>query len=241
MIAVGVFALAGAAQAAEDDDPELAAALAHCPGAAAFMRAHGHPDARPAAKLGAAAPSEPELRRQLLEMERIDQDARSGDWSQAMIEKMLAVDAANLPKIKQIVADHGGLPGAGQVGADGVTAAWLLVQHADTDPRFQSEVLDGILPMVKSGEVSAHDFALLTDRVLVNAGKPQRYGSQLMAINGQWQPKPMEAPEQVDQRRAELEQMPLADYMCVAARMFPAPATDANGILKRESGGPSGD
>ncbi len=82
-----------------------------------------------------------------------------------------------------------------------------------------------------SGEVSSREFALLTDRVLVNAGKPQRYGSQLAAIGGSWQPKAMEAPEQVDQRRASIGQMPLADYLCVAAQMFPAPATDAEGRL----------
>lgn len=127
-------------------------------------------------------------------MARIDQEARIGDGSPSMIEKMLAVDAANLLQIKRIVADHGGLPGARQVGADGVSAAWLLVRHADRDVGFQRQVLDGIMPLVESGEVSAHDVALLTDRVLVNAGRPQRYGSQLAAIDGQWQPRPMEVP-----------------------------------------------
>src|SRR5690606_20536088 len=174
-------------------------------------------------------PSDPKLRERLLEMARVDQDARDGDWSQAMIEKMLAVDAANLPEIRKIVADHGGLPTARQVGLEGVSAAWLLVQHADRDPDFQHQVLDAIMPLVESGEVSSHDFALLTDRVLVNADKPQRYGSQLMAVDGKWQAKPMEAPEKVDQRRASLGQMPLADYICVATQMMPPPPANAGG------------
>ncbi len=231
MALIAMLGLVGNAWAAEDD-PELAAALAKCPGAAAFVRADEQHRQALAQRLAGSVPTEPRLRERLLEMARIDQQARDGDWSPPMIEKMLAVDAANLPEIRRIVADHGGLPRALQVGADGVAAAWLLVQHADGDADFQRQVLGGIMPLVESGEVSAHDFVLLTDRVLVNAGKPQRYGSQLAAVGGKWQPKPMEAPEQVDQRRAAVGQMPLADYLCVASRMFPAPPADADGNIR---------
>ncbi len=231
MALIAMLGLVGNAWAAEDD-PELAAALAKCPGAAAFVRADEQHRQALAQRLAGSVPTEPRLRERLLEMARIDQQARDGDWSPPMIEKMLAVDAANLPEIRRIVADHGGLPRARQVGADGVAAAWLLVQHADGDADFQRQVLGGIMPLVESGEVSAHDFVLLTDRVLVNAGKPQRYGSQLAAVGGKWQPKPMEAPEQVDQRRAAVGQMPLADYLCVASRMFPAPPADADGNIR---------
>lgn len=224
--------LAGAGGAlAEEADPQLDAALLQCPGAAPFVEADRLREQALARRSAGIEPSEPRLRGQLLEMARLDQQARDGDWSQAMVEKMLAVDAANLAKIRQVVADHGGLPDVRAVGVDGLRAAWLLVQHADADAGLQRQVLDGLAPRLASGEVSSREFALLTDWVLVNAGKPQRYGSQLAAIGGRWQPKAMEAPEQVDQRRASIGQMPLADYLCVAAQMFPAPATDAEGRL----------
>lgn len=209
---------------AGDDDPALAAALLECPGAAVFIEAaklHRPP------RLGVQRdvnPSEPALRAQLLEMARIDQDARNGDWSPSMIEKMLAVDAANLPEIRKIVAGHHGLPGVAQVGVDGLSAAWFLVQHADRDVDFQRGVLEQIMPLVERGEVSSREFALLTDRVLVNSEQPQRYGSQLLAVGGEWQPKPMEAPDQVDQRRAAVGEMPLVDYICVATQLMPPPA-----------------
>ncbi|MCD9085782.1 DUF6624 domain-containing protein [Stenotrophomonas sp. SY1] len=225
-MAATLLTAAGVASA-QDEDPKLAAALLQCPGAAVFVQAERARGQEQAQKLVGIVPSQPQLREQLLEMMRIDQEARDGDWSPPMIEKMLAVDAANLPKIRKIVADHGSLPSARQVGGDGVSAAWLLVQHADRDPAFQQQVLDRIMPLVESGEVSSREIALLTDRVLVNAGAPQRYGSQLAAINGKWEPKPMEAPEQVDQRRASLGQMPLADYLCVATQIFPPPLADS--------------
>jgi hypothetical protein len=214
---------AAGATSAQDEDPKLAAALLQCPGAAVFVQTERARGQEQAQRLVGIVPSQPQLREQLLEMMRIDQEARDGEWSPPMVERMHAVDAANLPKIRKIVADHGSLPSARQVGADGVSAAWLLVQHADRDPAFQQQVLDRIMPLVESGDVSSREIALLTDRVLVNAGAPQRYGSQLAAINGKWEPKPMEAPEQVDQRRASLGQMPLADYLCVATQIFPPP------------------
>lgn len=225
-VLLGMLLLAGPAFA-EEGDAELAEALLKCPGAAPFVEAdrlraedrkNAHAD---------AMPSEPALRQQLLDMAQADQKARQGEWTRAMVEKLQAVDAANLPRIKQIVAARGGLPDAAQVGGDGVSAAWLLVQHADSDVAFQRQVLGGIEPMVQRGEISAHDFALLTDRVLVNSGELQRYGSQLLAVGGRWQAKPMELPDQVDQRRASIGQMPLADYICVATQMFPRPPAAA--------------
>ncbi|MGH8055573.1 MAG: DUF6624 domain-containing protein [Stenotrophomonas sp.] len=221
--AVAMLAFACNARA-DDDDPALAAALLKCPDAAAFIEAAKlHRPSRVGVQADVIA-SEPALRVQLLEMARVDQEARTGDWSPSMIEKMLAVDAANLPEIKKIVAEYRGLPGVAQVGADGLSAAWLLVQHADRDVDFQRGVLEQIMPLVARGEVSSREFALLTDRVLVNSEQPQRYGSQLLAVGGKWQPKPMEVPDQVDQRRAAVGEMPLADYICVATQLMPPPA-----------------
>jgi hypothetical protein len=223
-VVVLILAWAFSAVAA-DDDPALAAALARCPGAAEFIRLHGDPSSA-AVRAEPAAPTKPALRAQLLEMERVDQDARSGDWSPPMIQKMLAVDAINLPQIKRIVAEHDGLPDATEVGADGLAAAWVLVQHADQDPAFQQHVLAKVGPLLDSGQLSSHAFVLLTDRVLAGQDKPQRFGSQLLAVDGKWVPKPMEAPSQVDQRRAGVGEMALADYICVATAMMPPPSAD---------------
>ncbi|PPV06910.1 hypothetical protein XBLMG947_2128 [Xanthomonas bromi] len=55
--------------------------------------------------------------------------------------------------IHRVVAEHGGLPNAAQVGRDGAAAAWLLVQHADADPAFQEQVLGTLAPHVARGEI----------------------------------------------------------------------------------------
>lgn len=233
-IVVAVMLVFAGNALAQDDDPQLAAAIAKCPGAAKYIHAE---EAKKAPAKEVPPPSDPGLHRQLLDMEKVDQDVRnaldSDGWTQQNVQKMLAVDAKNLPEIKRIAAAHGGgLPTVAQVGADGVDAAWVLVQHADTDPAFQGEVLGQVGPLLESGGISQHDYALLTDRVLVNQGKPQRYGSQLKAVSGRWVPKPIEAPEQdVDKRRASMGLMPLADYVCVAAQFSPPPPADDKGVI----------
>jgi hypothetical protein len=204
------------------------AALAHCPSAARFIESHKSSASAPAS---AVTPSDPTLRQRLLDMEQRDQQIRqnfSDEMTQADIENLMAVDAAHLPQIKEIVAQHDGLPDAAKVGMDGVAAAWILVQHADADPAFQESVLEKMIPLVKSEQISAREHALLTDRVLVNNGKPQRYGSQLGFQDGKLVPKPMEAPEQVDQRRAAIGEMPLADYVCVLEQLFGSPPAGDN-------------
>jgi 8-oxo-dGTP pyrophosphatase MutT (NUDIX family)/RNA:NAD 2'-phosphotransferase (TPT1/KptA family)/GNAT superfamily N-acetyltransferase len=49
--------------------------------------------------------------------------------------------------------------------------AWLLVQHMDKDVAFQKEFLKHLKP-------GTQDFKYLTDRVAVNSGQPQQFGTQ---------------------------------------------------------------
>jgi hypothetical protein len=53
-----------------------------------------------------------------------------------------------------------------------------------------------------AGEISRADVALLTDRVLVHGGRPQRYGSSLSAVNGRLVADAIEDEIDVDSRRA---------------------------------------
>lgn len=234
VLACGAFALYGRAAAidGDGDDAAMARALAACPGAAKAIEGH-RPDPQAGAPRPAdAAPSDPALRGELLRMARSDQDARRGDLSDPEVAKrMAAVDAANLPRLRAIVAERG-FPGTAMVGQDGFNAAWLLVQHADADPAFQERILD---TLTARGDLGGEQLALLTDRVLRAQGKPQRYGSQMQdGGNGRWALQPMDGSRaEVDRRRAALGMMPLADYECMIGEIYaspkasPPPATEA--------------
>lgn len=98
-------------------------------------------------------------------------------------------------------------------------AAWLMVQHADNDPAFQQETLLMLEPLAAEGEIEPSELAYLFDRVAVNAGRPQRYGSQGRCVApGVWAPNDLEDPERVQALRDEFNMGSLAEY---TAHMHP--------------------
>jgi hypothetical protein len=182
----------------------------------------------PAAKDGA-------LREDLLSLVKADQDARKemlaelGRRGVSMFDgkaitdpaklkivneitsRMIAVDARNRARFKQIV-DERGWPGKTLVGVDGAGAAFLLAQHADADRPFQKKCLE-LMRTALEGEVKPSDLAYLTDRDLVGDGKKQRYGTQLDAKDGTFRALPIEDEANVDKRRADVGLPPLAIYL----------------------------
>lgn len=158
----------------------------------------------------------PNLRRELLDMAAEDQAARTGAPSpggdpDGSPQSMMHVDRENTARMHEIV-DEVGWPTKRMVGADGTRAAWLLVQHADHDVAFQRRCLGLMQALQKEQEVYRIDAAYLTDRVLVNEGKPQIYGTQFHTVGGELQPRPIQNPEQVEARRKELGLPTLAEY-----------------------------
>ncbi len=157
-----------------------------------------------------------ELRDELLKMMAADQELRNQLSGQnasnvRLVWKMNALDMQHTARLKEIVEDVG-WPGKSIVGEDGALAAWLLVQHADLDPKFQEQCLKLMEQALREGEVAAKDVAYLTDRVRVNQGRPQVYGTQFHTVNGLLVPKPIEDPERVDERRRHVGLGTMEEY-----------------------------
>jgi hypothetical protein len=107
---------------------------------------------------------------------------------------------------------------------DGADAAWLLVQHADADAKFQRECLD-LMARMPADQVSRTRLAYLTDRVLLAEGKKQVYGTQFQSVNGKWVPRELEDQAHVDERRSKVGLNTLAEYVRqLEAAYGPAPA-----------------
>jgi hypothetical protein len=110
------------------------------------------------------------------------------------------VDRRHAARMKEIIAEIG-WPTVSKVGRRAAHQAWLLVQHADHDVDFQRECLR-LMNEAPEGEVSSAGVAYLEDRVRVNEGRPQRYGTQFHTNErGELVPRPIEDPEGLDQRR----------------------------------------
>jgi len=149
-----------------------------------------------------------ELRAELLRRAAAEQDARHA----LDVKAVAAADGENLPWLRRVITGVG-WPGKSLAGEDGAQAAWLLAQHADRDPAFQRRCLDLLTAAVERGEATIVQQAYLTDRVLLHEGKPQEYGTQVVARDGRFEPRKLRDPDHVDKRRASVGLGSLAGYL----------------------------
>jgi hypothetical protein len=161
----------------------------------------------------------PDLRAELLRRAERDQAARQAEDPGACGQ----VDAGNLPWLKKVITETG-WPGRSIAGDDGARAAWLLAQHADSDPAFQRYCLDLLAAAAGQGEATQAEVAFLTDRVLLAEGKPQEFGTQATGRNGQWVPCQLRDPASVGQRRAAMSLGPLAENLARITEHHGSPA-----------------
>lgn len=116
-----------------------------------------------------------ELQQKILKMAEIDQKLRkSGEFN---FKKIRKIDRGSTKEMKKIIKKYG-WPVKSLVGATASASAFLLVQHADRDLKFQKMCLGLIKQAVKRNDASKWQIAYLTDRILMNQKKKQVYGTQ---------------------------------------------------------------
>lgn len=105
-------------------------------------------------------------------------------------------------------------PSPGIVGDDAAAAAWLVAMHAIDRPPFMLRCLEA---MTTAPDVARRHIAMLDDAIRFHAGIPQRYGTIVdwFDIDGTLQlgPGPIEAPEDLDARRATMGLESMAERM----------------------------
>ncbi|HRH41248.1 MAG TPA: hypothetical protein PKY82_06345 [Pyrinomonadaceae bacterium] len=118
----------------------------------------------------------------------------------------------HIPILKQIIAENS-FPTYDLVGKMAGDNFFTMIQHSDADLQFQKDCLKIIEKQVKKKQANACSFAYLTDRVNINSGKPQIYGTQLDYKNDQAVSKNLKDPKNVNKRRIKLGLEPLEDYL----------------------------
>jgi hypothetical protein len=128
-----------------------------------------------------------------------------------LLAQIIEADRQNTKRLRELIALFG-WPGKSLVGEFGAEAAWILAQHADRDPQFKAECLEK-MKAASLEDVNAKHIAYLTDRVRVNTGQPQRYGTQFWTDeNGVFGPRPLENEEKIEEYRASVGLEPFAEY-----------------------------
>jgi Family of unknown function (DUF6624) len=165
----------------------------------------------------------------LVKMVELDQALRGLIGNDEHVEKLLweiisEVDLKNTINLKALLPlSQGGWFNISEFGTSIDSNAWLLVQHADHDPQFQSKILCILEGLVENKETSVKNYAYLYDRVAVSFEKPQRYGTQMTLVDGNWEPFPIEDREKVDERRASMGLDTLKAYQAIIDEQCPKP------------------
>jgi hypothetical protein len=157
------------------------------------------------------------LRAELLEMERVDRTVRANLVERGELHtgeyhpEMRTIHCCHNARMRTILETHG-WPGRSLVGEDGCRAAGFIVQHAILDPDLQRIGLALLSAAVEKREAEPFMLAFLTDRVLMQEGKPQIYGTQYIgATTGGVEPWPIADAATVDERRHAVGLPPLAE------------------------------
>ncbi len=158
---------------------------------------------------------------ELEQMAEIDQIAAyipQGAYTQLSPEEWQAfkdsVFTTHQKRLKEIFDTHG-FVGFDLAGEEGSQNFWLMVQHSDHNPVFQQEVLAKMKIAVENDNAIPSNYGLLVDRVHLNTGKPQVYGTQVdyNFEKAQAFPKNLADSANVNKRRAALGMEPLEDYL----------------------------
>lgn len=135
------------------------------------------------------------------------EDKRTLDIRKIMRE----IDLKNGLRVQQIIDAHGWL-GIDDIGEDANETLFLCIQHIN-ELTVQTKYLPLLREAVKQGNAKGWHYAFLTDRILMNQGKPQVYGTQTITSNNKVFIVPLENPDKVDELRKEIGLAPLNNYM----------------------------
>ncbi|WP_421871011.1 DUF6624 domain-containing protein [Marinoscillum sp.] len=137
-----------------------------------------------------------------------------GYFSTPAIFPVLAMEEKNLQENQKRLfglLDQYGWPTASEVTEYAAAGAALIINHAAYEDRVK------YFPMLEEafnqGEAQPLRYAKMKDRLLIEEGKQQLYGTQYTFERAERVPLPIHEPQYVDQRRAEIGLEPLVVYL----------------------------
>ena len=129
---------------------------------------------------------------------------KSGELSAGYNEKMKAMHNHNAQVIDEIIDDIG-YPTIDKVGEEASEAAWLIIQHAIGQPDFMRKCAKLLELAVNEDRAKPINLAYLKDRISIQQGTPQLYGTQFdWDENGEMSPSPVDDVKNVNQRRKSI-------------------------------------
>lgn len=151
------------------------------------------------------------LKEELLHLFHEDQATRevlasTGELFQGYHPAMEKVHLKNARRLKELIEKNKGFPTTTQVGEEACIAALRMVLHAISWPEFMRSLQEPLLDLAKENKVPKPYVAMLIDRIRYYEGLKQIYATQAdWDENGIMRFIDVEEPDQVNQRRAEMD------------------------------------
>lgn len=167
----------------------------------------------------------PDLQKEIIKMYVKDQAVRGNIMNDIIEEYNLhpydisssdgvTVDSKNRERLKQIFEEYG-FPTREMVGKDAMHGIFLIIQHSDGDKEWQKDQLSNIEKAVKAGDMDGQSYAYLYDRIKINNGEKQLYGTQFSNVDPANKTVTLAETEDIDNldfRRMEVGMMPIEMY-----------------------------
>jgi hypothetical protein len=147
-----------------------------------------------------------ELREHLRAMLKEDQEARQA-FADARIEE---TDVKNRPQVLAIFDRYGWVTYS-LAGREAEYIFWVLVQHQKVE--IWQRFLPALEKAAKSGDASMRHYVSLYDGLQRSMGKPQRWGTQTICVNGKPGLYEVDDPAGLDARRKELFMQPVNEFL----------------------------
>jgi hypothetical protein len=133
------------------------------------------------------------------------------------------IDISNQKWLRREIRKNGWLT-ISKVGKEGEHITWLIVQHSDNNLAFQKKCLKKMMLLIDKNEIDRKNFAYLKDRVLINQGKKQLYGTQFSRTKEGThfiiKSKPIQDAECVNSRRSYMNLPSLEYYLESASKRY---------------------
>jgi hypothetical protein len=167
----------------------------------------------------------PQLRDELLQMEKVDQDARNKCTNLTADEqiKCLAgisktIDEPNTKRLNEIF-DQIGFPNTAKVGRKAMEAFMTVLQHAPTD-ELRVRALKPISKAFKNKELDPMGYANFVDRLRLHQGKKQLYGTGFEFKDGKMVLSPTEDIPHLEKRRAKIGLPPMSEAVKMMKEIY---------------------
>lgn len=124
----------------------------------------------------------------------------------------IATDRRNIIVIVSII-EKCGMPTLSQVNQKQLNTIWLVLQH--TENFIRKKYFPILKNSCENGDLSKSKIAMMQDRILMNEGKPQIYGTQITTDIKTHKLKlyNLTKPETVNKRRKEVGLGPIQEYL----------------------------